>query len=183
MTRSVILCLSILSAGALAQDSSGGQEVDVNLGWSHPFGNSLEYSLDFGGGTLLGIGGGLGMAGGSYGIQVRRYFPWNRSVAPFVGLAVASAQGTDEVTLSAASGARSDTAVYAIEGGYLLAPRAGIRLSIGNLRFHLNTGWGIVLGGGGSRWLSGIRDPTTDRWAERFELGGPELTLSGGWVF
>lgn len=184
MTRSfVLICLSVLATQSFGQDSAGGQEVDLNLGWSHPFGNSLEYSVDLGGGTLLGIGGGICMAGGAYGIQARRYFALSKAVAPFLGLALSRVQGSDEVTFGAEPGKKSDTASYAIEGGVVLAPRTGIRWSPGRVRLQLNVGWGLVLAGGGSRWLSGKRDPSTDRIARLFELGGPEATLSTGFVF
>ncbi|MBK8803543.1 MAG: hypothetical protein IPN71_16095 [Fibrobacteres bacterium] len=175
--------LLVMAGASLAQETGGHQQVDLNVGWSHPFGNSLEYSVDLGGGTLLGIGGGLCMAGGSYGLQVRRYFAIPGPLDPYLGMALSQVEGMDEVTFQSETGVKSDTAMYAMEGGILLAPRVGLRWSVGSVRLQLNTGWGIVLRGGGSRWLAGMRDASTDRLAKLFELGGPEGTLSGGFVF
>ncbi|HOX53225.1 MAG TPA: hypothetical protein PKY05_17200, partial [Fibrobacteria bacterium] len=99
------------------------------------------------------------------------------------GLALANVQGMDEVTIDSETGNASDTAMYRMDGGILLAPRAGVRWSLGDFRLLAGTGWGLVLSGGGSRWLSGMRDRSTDRIARVLELGGPEVTISGGWVF
>lgn len=159
------------------------QEIAVNLGWGHPFGNSVEYSVDLADGNVLGVGAGFSMAGGRYGIDARRLFRTDGPVDPFLGVAVSKATGMDEVTVSSSSGSRTDTAVYKIDGGIQVTPRAGARLRVARLHLYLNGGYGFVVSGGGMQWISGKDDSSTRRIVELFTLGGLEVSLSGGIVF
>lgn len=159
------------------------QEIAINLGWGHPFGNSVEYGVDLADGNVLGVGAGLSMAGGMYGIDARRFFRTERAINPYLGLAVSKATGVDEITVNSRSGSLKDTAVYQIEGGIQVVPRAGVRLRLARLHLYLNGGYGIVVSGGGMKWVSGTDNSSTRRIVELFTLGGVEASISGGFVF
>lgn len=176
------LLMTLFVRNVLAQDSTWRQEVFANLGWGNPLGVSLEYAADLGGGHVIGVGGGLSLAGGVYGLDLRRYFRTDGPVAPYLGCVVSKATGIDGFKVVSNKQTR-DTAVYNLDGGLVATPRAGMRISISRLRLYFNGGYGYVVTGGGKTLVSGRDDENAGRLLDLFTLGGPEFSLSGGFAF
>ncbi|MBK9576034.1 MAG: hypothetical protein IPO40_03065 [Fibrobacteres bacterium] len=182
MTRISSLVSILFVSSALAQDPALRQEICVNAGWSHPLGTSLEYAADLGDGHVLGVGAGFSLAGGMFGLDARRYFQTDRPANPYLGVVVSKATGLDGF-LVVSEKETSDTAVYDIEGGLMVAPRLGLRISVARLRLHFNGGYGFVLSGGGVTQVSGKDNAGTRKFLEMVSLGGPEFSASGGIAF
>lgn len=150
-------------------------ELGINLGWGHPLGASLEAGYHVAPADVVFGGFGFSMSGTRFGGGIKHFFRAENKLALYVGLAGAYSAGLDKVTVTSGN---SDSAIFRMESGALVAPRAGLRYRAGWCNFYLNGGYGFVVSGGDVEYRSGSTKASLQDVARVFALGGPEVSLS-----
>jgi hypothetical protein len=184
MSRNVLvlsLMTVMLAVAAYSQTpekpAAKKSELGFALGWGSPVGAGVEYAYDITPAHNLGAGAGFSMSGARYALGYRYFFKPEKGATPYLGLALTGASGLSSVTVNV----NKDSADYKIKSGVALAPRAGFRFRTRIIDWYVNTGYHIVLAGGGSEYVSGSTKRSLKDFADVVALGG--LEVSGEMLF
>lgn len=172
----VVFCSSVFAEN---EPNLFRNELGLNLGPGNPCGYlCLEYSRLLEGHHALSLGGGASFAGANLSLGYKYLFKPSTRFNPFLGLSGFYASGLPFVVVQHPWD--HDFATYETLPGFAIAPRAGIRYQTGWLvNLYVNVGYAVVVQGGGARFLKG-REPDSvyHASAEKYALGGPELSMS-----
>jgi hypothetical protein len=169
--------LLLLVSTAHPQAFNKKSELGLAIGWGAPAGNAVEYAYYLTPSHAAGAGVGFSLAGAKYAAGYRYYFLPESGATPFVGLSASWAGGLSSVNVNV----NNDSAEYKINSGFALAPRAGFRFRTRLISWYVNTGYHVVLSGGGSEYVSGSTKESIQDFADIVALGG--LEISGGMMF
>lgn len=171
------MLLLVLVGLAQSQTTEKKSELGLALGWGSPVGAGVEYAYDITPSHNLGAGVGFSLSGLRYDLGYRYFFMPGKGATPYAGLALTGASGLSPVTVNV----NSDSAKYRIKPGLALAPRAGFRFRTRVIDWYVNTGYHIVVAGGGSEYISGSTSHGVKTFADVIALGG--LEISGEMLF
>jgi len=178
-----MIAQSILFAGVFHLVSAGpsdsardfNNEIGLGMGWGNPFGSlALEYWRHCGPRHELGAGAGLGTSGYTFGLGYKRYFQEEIRLNPWIGVSSYYASGSDSVTVIEP---QAGTSKYHINSGFVVHPRIGLRYQAGWMNLHFGLGWGFTVAGGGVEYVSDLVGHSSDRIAQFYGVGGPEVSM------
>lgn len=166
------LAVSLFAAKAMDFDNEAG----FAYGCGNPFGlGALEFWRHLNPTHELGTGIGVSLAGTNFGVGYKRYFREENRWNPWIGLSGFYATGRDSAPVIVP---RLTVSTYRMKPGFALQPRVGIRYQAGWLNLHFATGWGFPVIGGGAEFQETNLGLRSDKAAEFYALGGPELSIA-----
>lgn len=172
----LILGIAILASNALAQ-SSPKSELGLGLGWGSPIGFGAEYSYYVQDALSINGGAGFSFGGGRFSLGGKYFFLDQNSASPYVGLNLIRSTGLSSVNVTV----NNNQAEYSINSATTLEPRVGWRFKTRPINWYINTGYGIVVSGGGAKYISGSTSSSVKDFANVIAAGGFEL--SGNMMF
>ena len=160
----------------------------LGLGWGAPYGWGVDLSHLVTGHLDLTAGAGFTITGGKLGVGTRYYFAPERRLSTFVGANLVHSTGFDRVTVTTTSGSTNggssyyntpdNNAVVKYTAANLLHLRGGIRWQpLRRFAMLGGLGYGIVLSGGATEYVSGDYSPAARDTAKLLAPGGVELSF------
>lgn len=180
--RNSIALFGLLAAAAFAGTAKEfDNEAGISLGCGNPFGmGALEVWHQLSPTHELGAGIGVSWAGTNVGLGYKRYFRVEDKFNPWIGASAFYATGKDSTSVIVP---KMTIAKYRLKSGFALQPRAGIRCQAGWLNLHFAAGWGFPLVGGGAEFEDVDLGLRSDKAADFFAIGGPELSMAAMFRF
>jgi len=167
-----LLATAVFAGTAKEFDNEAG----FAYGCGNPFGlGALEIWHHLNPTHGMGTGIGVSLAGTNFGVGYKRYFRVETHFNPWIGISGFYATGRDSAPVIVPT---VTIATYRLKPGFALQPRAGIRYQAGWLNLHLNVGWGFPLVGGGAEFEDADLGRRSDKAADFFAIGGPELSMA-----
>ncbi len=179
MRRVIAIFAAIAAMNSTARDLEKQNEIGGHLGWGNPFGIGIHYARNIESNHQIGLGVGFSGSGGRYAADYKYLFNEEKDFNPYMGFAFSHATGVSEMRVNV----NADTALYDVNGGNVIQPRAGFRYCAGPIGLYLNVGYGIVLNGGGVEYVEGSESESIKDFAEIIGLGGIEISGSGTLFF
>jgi hypothetical protein len=149
-------------------------ELGVILGWGSPNGNGVEYSYYVIEPLNINVGAGITLSGGKLSLGSKYYFLPQKFASPFVGLNLTNSSGLSSINVNV----NNDSAKYSIEKAVFITPRVGWRFKTNVINWYVNAGYGIVLTGGGSKYISGSTSSSVKDFSKVVSAGGIEISAS-----
>lgn len=173
--RSYVLMLAatVLISNSMAEEFKRS-ELGFTLGWGAPVGEGVEYAYYLAEPLNLNAGVGFTMSGGKFSIGSKYFFMSQNSASPFIGLNMTKSTGLSSVKVTV----NNDSAKYSIEKAVFMTPRVGWRFKTRTVNFYVNTGYGIILSGGGTKFVSGSTASSVKDFADVISAGGFEISGS-----
>lgn len=180
--KNPIILFGLLAAAAFAGTAKEfDNEAGIAYGCGNPFGlGALEFWHHLNPTHELGTGIGVSWAGTNFGLGYKRYFREETHFNPWIGVSGFYATGKDSMPIMVP---KVIIAEYRMKPGFALQPRVGIRYQAGWLNLHVNTGWGFPIWGGGTEFRSLDAGHRSDKTADFFAIGGPELSMAAMFRF
>ncbi len=177
-----IVTFALLATFAFADDEANvfRNELGLNVGPGNPSGSfGLEFTRQLGEHHSLGMGFGSSLDGANFCLGYKYFFKQETRFNPYLGLSGGYATGFPPLMMSKTTNGQLEGAIYKLEPGFEVNPRAGFRYQARwHINLYVNVGYGIVVQGGGAKYLAGTSEFATRKYIELFTLGGPELSTS-----
>ncbi len=174
--RNFILILLLIPVYAYDADVKDKLEFGGILGWGSPLGFGVEGGIFNTPHTAITGGLGFSMSGLKLGIGAKYLLSPEKMITPLAGVYLSRSSGLSNLNVSV----NQDAAVYRIDPALLLTLRSGLRFQSGFITLSGHVGYGFVLSGGGSEYLSGSDSEDVSRFAGFMEPGGIEISVGAG---